>query len=92
MPSVFAGDPQPNVLRSRRPPPPPPPPESHVFITDGTSPQIMTHEEPPGMHYMRVHLTPDSDPIARAICEKLGIDWRALMKEQGYLAPEVSRV
>ena len=32
--------------------------------------------------YQRVHLAPETDPIARAICEKLDIDWRRL-KEEG---------
>ena len=33
------------------------------------------------MGYMRAHLCPDTDPIARAICEKLSIDWAELLKE-----------
>ena len=31
-----------------------------------------------GLFYPFVHLHPETDPIARAICDRLGIDWRPL--------------
>lgn len=33
-----------------------------------------------GEYLMFARLDPEHDPIVRAICEKLGIDWRALME------------
>ena len=31
-----------------------------------------------GLFYPFLHLHPESDPIVRAICDRLGIDWRLL--------------
>lgn len=44
-----------------------------IVPTGGTMPQENI--------YLIAHLDPETDPVVRAICERLFIDWQALMDE-----------
>ena len=54
---------------------------NNVKLPD-TGPRVASHIEEDDLIYPVVHLDPKGDPIIRAICEKLGIDWRTLVDER----------